>query len=67
MSDDESKGVGVFKAKPDYFRCVDAKGEDFAPCKNFFKSYHSLCPNEWTTRWDEQREAGNFPAKLTAK
>ena len=30
----------------DYFKCVNAKGEDFAPCKQFFRAYHSLCPSE---------------------
>ncbi|KAK4056353.1 Cytochrome c oxidase subunit 6B [Microbotryomycetes sp. JL221] len=53
----------------DYFRCVNAKGEDFAACKQFSRAYHSLCPsalfiNEWIAKWDEQREAGKFPAKL---
>merc|ERR1711977_762180 len=45
----------------DYYRCINAKGEDFAPCKQFFRAYHSLCPNEWKARWDEQRENGTFP------
>ncbi|GAK64441.1 uncharacterized protein PAN0_005d2655 [Moesziomyces antarcticus] len=31
----------------DYYRCVNAKGEDFVPCKQFFRAYNSLCPNEW--------------------
>ena len=30
----------------DYFRCVNAKGEDFVPCKQFARAYHSLCPSE---------------------
>merc|ERR1712087_173723 len=49
----------------DYFRCTAAKGEDFPPCKQFFRAYHSLCPNEWIARWDEQREAGKFPSDLS--
>merc|ERR1711990_1710 len=48
----------------DYYRCINAKGEDFKPCKQFFRTFHSLCPNEWITRFDEQREAGNFPTVL---
>ncbi|KAF2658385.1 COX6B-domain-containing protein [Lophiostoma macrostomum CBS 122681] len=48
----------------DYHKCILAKGEDFAPCRQFFLAYRSLCPNGWTTRWDDQREAGNFPVKL---
>jgi cytochrome c oxidase subunit 6b len=31
----------------DYYKCINARGEDFAPCKQFFRAYHSLCPNEW--------------------
>lgn len=31
----------------DYHRCVNSKGEDFEPCKQFFSTFHSLCPNEW--------------------
>ncbi|KAI5839237.1 cytochrome c oxidase, subunit VIb [Morchella snyderi] len=48
----------------DYYKCVNAKGEDFAPCKQFYLAYRSLCPNAWLERWDTQRENGNFPAKL---
>ncbi|KAL8293517.1 hypothetical protein RQP46_000218 [Phenoliferia psychrophenolica] len=54
-----------FQNYVDYHRCTNAKGEDYPACKQFWKNYHSLCPNEWTAKWDEQREAGNFPAKLT--
>ncbi|KAK0741005.1 cytochrome c oxidase polypeptide vib [Schizothecium vesticola] len=48
----------------DYHKCVLAKGEDFAPCRQFWLAYRSLCPSGWYTRWDEQREAGSFPARL---
>jgi cytochrome c oxidase subunit 6b len=48
----------------DYFKCVNAKGEDFEPCKTFYKTYSSLCPVDWTEKWDAQREAGNFAADL---
>ncbi|CCT67300.1 probable COX12-cytochrome-c oxidase, subunit VIB [Fusarium fujikuroi] len=50
----------------DYHKCILAKGEDFAPCRQFWLSYRSLCPSGWYQRWDEQREAGNFPVKLDA-
>ncbi|KXJ96835.1 cytochrome c oxidase, subunit VIb [Microdochium bolleyi] len=50
----------------DYHKCINAKGEDFAPCRQFYLAYKSLCPSGWHQRWDEQREAGNFPAKLDA-
>ncbi|WVQ63708.1 hypothetical protein V866_005060 [Kwoniella sp. B9012] len=48
----------------DYHKCVNAKGEDFAPCQQFKKAYRALCPNEWVGKWDEQVEAGTFPASL---
>ncbi|GAQ06473.1 cytochrome c oxidase subunit 6B [Aspergillus lentulus] len=48
----------------DYYKCVNAKGEDFRPCRQFYHAFRSLCPKAWTDRWDNQREAGNFPARL---
>ncbi|TQV97643.1 hypothetical protein V2A60_006618 [Cordyceps javanica] len=50
----------------DYHKCITAKGEDFAPCHQFWLAYRSLCPSGWYQRWDEQREGGNFPVKLDA-
>ena len=52
------------QAYVDYHKCVNVKGEDFEPCKIFFKTFNSLCPVDWTLRWDDQREAGKFPIKL---
>ncbi|KAL4893180.1 cytochrome c oxidase, subunit VIb [Aspergillus ambiguus] len=48
----------------DYYKCVNAKGEDFRPCRQFYLAFRSLCPKAWTDRWDTQRESGNFPAHL---
>ncbi|KAI0512846.1 cytochrome c oxidase polypeptide vib-like protein [Xylaria bambusicola] len=39
----------------DYHKCINAKGEDFAPCRQFFLAYRSLCPSGWYQRWDDQR------------
>lgn len=50
----------------DYFKCVESKGEDYAPCKTFKFGYSSLCPTAWTDQWDERREDGVFPG-LEAK
>ncbi|KAJ1725609.1 Cytochrome c oxidase subunit 6B [Coemansia erecta] len=50
----------------DYTKCVAAKGEDYAPCKQFFKAYNALCPNEWIERWDDQKENGTFPMAESA-
>ncbi|ORX39262.1 cytochrome c oxidase subunit VIb [Kockovaella imperatae] len=48
----------------DYHKCVNARGEDFPPCKQFKKAYNSLCPVSWVEKWDEQIENDIFPASL---
>ncbi|KAF2724110.1 cytochrome c oxidase, subunit VIb [Polychaeton citri CBS 116435] len=48
----------------DYHKCILAKGEEFKPCRQFYLAYRSLCPGSWAERWDDQRENGNFPARL---
>lgn len=42
-----TSSVQLISSYVDYYRCVNSKGEDFEPCKQFFQTYHSLCPNEW--------------------
>ncbi|WFD20503.1 Cytochrome c oxidase subunit 6B [Malassezia caprae] len=61
-----NSGLVCWQNYVDYFRCVNSKGEEFEPCKQFYSAFHSLCPNEWLEKWDEQRENGAFPAKLEA-
>ncbi|KAJ7573868.1 cytochrome c oxidase subunit VIb [Mycena floridula] len=53
-----------FQNYTDYFKCISAKGDDYAPCKQFKRAYHTLCPNEWIGRWDEARENGTFQSSL---
>ncbi|ODV93017.1 hypothetical protein PACTADRAFT_52206, partial [Pachysolen tannophilus NRRL Y-2460] len=48
----------------DYHKCITVKGEDFAPCKVFWKTYNSLCPSAWIEQWDDQRSNGTFPGNL---
>lgn len=48
----------------DYHKCVNIKGQEFEPCKVFFKAFTSLCPLLWVETWDDQREAGKFPIDL---
>lgn len=31
----------------DYHKCINAKGEEFAPCQQFKRAYQSLCPSEY--------------------
>ncbi|ODN76835.1 cytochrome c oxidase subunit 6B [Cryptococcus amylolentus CBS 6039] len=35
----------------DYHKCVNAKGEEFAPCQQFKKAYRSLCPSKFTIQF----------------
>ncbi|KAI7872788.1 cytochrome c oxidase subunit VIb [Spinellus fusiger] len=49
----------------DYYKCIAARGEEFAPCKQFFRAYNSLCPNEWISKWNEQREEGTNPSNFS--
>ncbi|TPX31544.1 hypothetical protein SmJEL517_g05161 [Synchytrium microbalum] len=46
----------------DFFKCVKAKGDDYAPCQQFRQAYNSICPTKWVEKWDEQREANQFAA-----
>jgi hypothetical protein len=50
----------------DYHKCILAKGEDFAPCRQFWLAYRSLCPSGWYQRWDEQRGMTS-PAPVIAR
>ncbi|KZP27304.1 cytochrome c oxidase subunit VIb [Athelia psychrophila] len=56
-----------FQNYTDYFKCIAAKGDDYAPCKQFKRAYNSLCPSAYLLlieKWDDQRENGTFPANL---
>ncbi|KAL6944653.1 Cytochrome c oxidase subunit 6B [Hanseniaspora vineae] len=48
----------------DYYKCINVKGEDFAPCKTFFRTFTALCPLDWVSKWDEQRENGTFTGDI---
>ncbi|KAI7880197.1 cytochrome c oxidase, subunit VIb, partial [Lichtheimia hyalospora FSU 10163] len=49
----------------DYYKCVNARGEEFEPCKQFYRAFHSLCPNEWIEKWDTEREEGTNPSNFS--
>ncbi|SGY83805.1 BQ5605_C009g05656 [Microbotryum silenes-dioicae] len=64
-----NQSKACFQNYVDHYRCINKKGEDFEPCKQ------ASCPmksrrarraidHEWIAKWDEQREAGKFPARL---
>lgn len=47
--------IHSFQNYTDYFKCIAAKGEDFAPCKQFKKAYNSLCPSEYSIHRPQPR------------
>merc|ERR1712043_114145 len=49
----------------DFHRCQSLKGEEYQPCQFFYKNFMAICPLHWVEKWDEQRENGSFPAKLS--
>ncbi|KAJ3258196.1 Cytochrome c oxidase subunit 6B [Boothiomyces macroporosus] len=52
---------------PNTNQCVNARGEEYAPCQQFKKTFTSLCPVNWVEKWDTQRENGVFPALVEKK
>lgn len=44
-------------------RCKAQKGEDDEECEKYAKYYRSLCPTDWVTKWNEEREAGTWPGR----
>jgi len=48
----------------DYFRCVKHYDGENPKCEQFKVAYNALCPNGWTSAWDEQRDQGRFPVKI---
>ncbi|KAJ1994881.1 Cytochrome c oxidase subunit 6B [Dimargaris cristalligena] len=45
----------------DYYKCTEARGEDFPLCQQFYRNFRSLCPDDWIERWDAAREEGRSP------
>mmetsp|Transcript_55610 Transcript_55610/g.81740 ORF Transcript_55610/g.81740 Transcript_55610/m.81740 type:complete len:95 (+) Transcript_55610:33-317(+) len=48
----------------EFFRCEKHHGEDAKECMKIKQAFFSLCPSEWRTKWDDQRENGFFPGPL---
>ena len=49
----------------EYVVCLLKTDDDEATCKKARQLALSICPNDWTTKWDEERANGNF-AGVTA-
>ena len=43
-----------------FWDCAAADGAEDRTCVQLKKYYRAMCPDEWVSKWDEQREAGNF-------
>lgn len=46
--------------------CLLKTDNDADKCNPLRHKANMLCPNEWITKWDEQREAGSFPGITAA-
>ncbi|EIE19535.1 cytochrome c oxidase subunit H [Coccomyxa subellipsoidea C-169] len=47
----------------EFYKCAAEAGEDDDKCKFYQRAYRSICPGEWVERWNEARDAGNWPGK----
>merc|ERR1712216_521815 len=47
----------------EFHKCKAQKGEDDEECEKYAKYYRSLCPTDWVTKWNEEREAGTWPGR----
>jgi len=48
----------------DYYRCVKHYEGENPKFDKFKNAFQDLCPNAWMSEWDNQREAGTFPAPI---
>ncbi|XP_043497946.1 cytochrome c oxidase subunit 6B2 [Polistes fuscatus] len=48
----------------DFHRCSKKHSPDYEPCQYFKRVYSSMCPNEWTEKWDAQVEEGTFAGNI---
>mmetsp|Transcript_27811 Transcript_27811/g.61445 ORF Transcript_27811/g.61445 Transcript_27811/m.61445 type:complete len:117 (-) Transcript_27811:60-410(-) len=44
----------------EFLHCVKVNGEDESQCAAFELHAKQFCPDEWTSTWSDQREAGVF-------
>lgn len=58
------QGRGLRSLPSGALPCDMPRGDTRANGLQFMLAYKSLCPSGWTNRWDDQREAGNFPVNL---
>eukprot|EP00816_Leptocylindrus_hargravesii_P006430 CAMPEP_0196802220 /NCGR_PEP_ID=MMETSP1362-20130617/1872_1 /TAXON_ID=163516 /ORGANISM="Leptocylindrus danicus, Strain CCMP1856" /LENGTH=82 /DNA_ID=CAMNT_0042173457 /DNA_START=113 /DNA_END=361 /DNA_ORIENTATION=- len=44
----------------EWVMCLKTAGGEEEACTQMRQLAASICPVEWTEKWDEEREAGNF-------
>jgi len=49
----------------DFQKCKAAKGEDYKPCKQFYRAFKSMCPTSWTDKWESEIEEGKYPFDIS--
>ena len=52
-----------YVAYNEYHKCAKEKGEDNKECQAKARTYRSICPDEWISRWNELREEGTWFGK----
>mgnify|MGYP001992126509 FL=1 len=44
----------------EFHKCQAENGEGAEACEPLAKFYRSICPTEWTEKWNEEREEGTW-------
>lgn len=47
----------------EYHRCLQQTGDNAEECQKYYKTFRSLCPDEWLEKWNELRENGQWYGK----
>eukprot|EP00227_Mantoniella_beaufortii_P021976 CAMPEP_0197575106 /NCGR_PEP_ID=MMETSP1326-20131121/619_1 /TAXON_ID=1155430 /ORGANISM="Genus nov. species nov., Strain RCC2288" /LENGTH=148 /DNA_ID=CAMNT_0043137813 /DNA_START=35 /DNA_END=481 /DNA_ORIENTATION=- len=47
----------------EFHKCQSQKGEGAEECEKYARWYRSICPTDWTNKWNEERENGTWPGR----
>ncbi|XP_055912040.1 uncharacterized protein LOC129946044 [Eupeodes corollae] len=53
-----------YESYVDYYRCQKEHADDKDQCNSFKKAFTVMCPNDWISKWDDQRAAGTFAGRI---
>merc|ERR1712164_69685 len=48
----------------EFHKCQAENGEGAEACEPLAKFYRSICPTEWTEKWNEEREEGTWAGRF---